>query len=1329
MVPLALVAGLLTAAPVMAEEPLSSGLGATDRGKIVEFWKAGGPALRAAAETALIGSDQDVHQFLDTGRATAENVDDREAALQIVAQAGPGLREAAQQALASTPQALDTFLKDGWKQPLQQDELVEATRITQHADPGVKEAGNAAMLGSIEDVEAFLSTVQYEQRDTDDLVRATQIESAGGPAVKLAASLAMKGSIEDVRQFLTVGQYTARADDQEYATITQLADQVTAAGQQAEQEAIAAQNASNQAVAAARLAKEAGAVAAAETKAAQNDATRATEASRRATEASRRAADAARASVGAARAANAAARFAAAAAADASSAATNAAQATAKALNAANATTRDEEAIKGALFAAALSSTTAQAADKAANAARSVAQMQPAANNIQTDLNAAIDSANESAGYATQAGVSSAATTAAAGATRRYAQESSRATKAALALAGEAGDAAASARDAANSAAARATAAADAASKAGSHAGDAAQATEQARIHSEAATAASDAANTAVDKAKTVYDLARRTEAEDITARTNAGRNQAEDLTAETIAAQAEEAKAQSDLKKLDEDFTALAAQAGQPGADAQLVVTSGRKMAITAMKISGPWARSAAEYALAGTDDAMLEYARVGWQTARQQDEKIQAFDLIASTPYEAVATAATEALNGDATALHTFLESGQHQAALTDYLVDVTRISQHGGPGLKEAGDAAVNAGTPQALVDFLTVTQYQARETDDRVAATRLAQHGGPEMKVAAEAAIASPASALHAFIERGQYQAELQDQLAALHLAQVQQAISEATDVAARARQNASLAAQAYAIARNANTEATNYAQQAQNDANQAAAAASQAQISAQQAKQSANNAAQSAKTAAAARQRAFNSVDSAQSSATWARLRSEAANTSANDAYAAANTARDTAVRAGKTANEIIDTYNAALDQQKKEREEYERYQQSQEFIAKWNQYTYNNLPPLYKAAVAFGSLSVRQKMEIAVELVHFELDIIGSLPVVGIPVNLANCGMYFTEGQMTGDSGKYKDAALSCASAVPIGGWAALSVKLEKWGAKTEKLREAAQKLWKNIDDFLPCVGDSFPAGTRVLMGDGATRPIEDLRVGDDVQATDPETGIAGPRPIEATIYTPDDRGFTQITVTDAKGEVDSVTATDHHPFWSENRHKWTDASLLTEGDALRAPSGEAVRISDVQHQQIVQPAFNLTVQGLHTYYVMAGAVPVLVHNCSDLARAQKFRRGLAHTLDEHVVSPNKAKDLAAQKGKPNSVWKDAALAQEVANYAVKEKSKEIQTWLRGSESTRTMSGTYGTRDNSLGTVYYQSGDPTPAGNKWIMQICRDPEFKGGFYIRTIFPG
>ncbi|MFF9012046.1 hypothetical protein ACF09C_03620 [Streptomyces sp. NPDC014870] len=72
----------------------------------------------------------------------------------------------------------------------------------------------------------------------------------------------------------------------------------------------------------------------------------------------------------------------------------------------------------------------------------------------------------------------------------------------------------------------------------------------------------------------------------------------------------------------------------------------------------------------------------------------------------------------------------------------------------------------------------------------------------------------------------------------------------------------------------------------------------------------------------------------------------------------------------------------------------------------------------------------------------------------------------------------------------------------------------------------------------------------------------------------------------------------------------------------------------------------------------------------MLVHNCTDLARAHREFPGLAHTLDEHVdVDLAEMKNLAIRKterlGRPtrNSRWSSADLAQKAVNGRVSERS------------------------------------------------------------------
>ncbi|RPF46309.1 intein [Streptomyces sp. Ag109_G2-6] len=174
----------------------------------------------------------------------------------------------------------------------------------------------------------------------------------------------------------------------------------------------------------------------------------------------------------------------------------------------------------------------------------------------------------------------------------------------------------------------------------------------------------------------------------------------------------------------------------------------------------------------------------------------------------------------------------------------------------------------------------------------------------------------------------------------------------------------------------------------------------------------------------------------------------------------------------------------------------------------------------------------------------------------------------------------------------------------------------------------VPCKTNSFPAGTLVLRGDGTAAPIQQIKIGDAVLATDPATGATGPRRVDSTIYTPDDRDFTRITLGPGAGRG-SLTATAHHPFWSTKSKQWTDAGDLNVGDTLRTADGSTVEIATVTRWKGLQPAYNLTVNDLHTYYVLAGSTPVLVHNAScdfipgDIPDASAIDRGSLVKLRE----------------------------------------------------------------------------------------------------------
>ncbi|MGW4215212.1 polymorphic toxin-type HINT domain-containing protein, partial [Lentzea sp. NPDC004789] len=140
---------------------------------------------------------------------------------------------------------------------------------------------------------------------------------------------------------------------------------------------------------------------------------------------------------------------------------------------------------------------------------------------------------------------------------------------------------------------------------------------------------------------------------------------------------------------------------------------------------------------------------------------------------------------------------------------------------------------------------------------------------------------------------------------------------------------------------------------------------------------------------------------------------------------------------------------------------------------------------------------------------------------------------------------------------------------------------------------------NSFIGDTQVLMADGSTKRIDEIKLGDRVFATDPETGESGAREVIATIIGEGVKFLVEIEV-DGAGKV---VATDKHPFWLASENRWVDAKDLRVGTVLQTSAGKHVMVTAIRHRVEVKRVHNLTVDDIHTYYVVAHATPVLVHN------------------------------------------------------------------------------------------------------------------------------
>lgn len=164
----------------------------------------------------------------------------------------------------------------------------------------------------------------------------------------------------------------------------------------------------------------------------------------------------------------------------------------------------------------------------------------------------------------------------------------------------------------------------------------------------------------------------------------------------------------------------------------------------------------------------------------------------------------------------------------------------------------------------------------------------------------------------------------------------------------------------------------------------------------------------------------------------------------------------------------------------------------------------------------------------------------------------------------------------------------------------------------------------SFDPNTPVLMADGTTKPIKDVKVGDQVTATDPASGTTGARAV-TTLHSNLDTELTDVTVStepesaagkagtgQGKGDrstrgptISVLETTAHHPFWDATTGAWVDAATLVAGEStLVGPDGQFQYVTKVGNFTGSEVMRDLTVAEIHTYYVVAGNEPVLVHNC-----------------------------------------------------------------------------------------------------------------------------
>ncbi|MFJ9034802.1 polymorphic toxin-type HINT domain-containing protein [Streptomyces sp. NPDC102274] len=160
----------------------------------------------------------------------------------------------------------------------------------------------------------------------------------------------------------------------------------------------------------------------------------------------------------------------------------------------------------------------------------------------------------------------------------------------------------------------------------------------------------------------------------------------------------------------------------------------------------------------------------------------------------------------------------------------------------------------------------------------------------------------------------------------------------------------------------------------------------------------------------------------------------------------------------------------------------------------------------------------------------------------------------------------------------------------------------ASKILGKTGGTKAATVPKCFLAGTPILLADGTTKNIEDIQVGDKVLSTNPTTGETNAQPVTELLPSEGDKKLNELTITTADGNQ-KITATAEHPFWIPKANAWINAADLKPGTTLSTPNGTTAKIANNRPYTDHVRTYNFAVANLHTYYALAGATPLLVHN------------------------------------------------------------------------------------------------------------------------------
>ncbi|MGW7363622.1 LamG-like jellyroll fold domain-containing protein [Streptomyces sp. NPDC054841] len=146
------------------------------------------------------------------------------------------------------------------------------------------------------------------------------------------------------------------------------------------------------------------------------------------------------------------------------------------------------------------------------------------------------------------------------------------------------------------------------------------------------------------------------------------------------------------------------------------------------------------------------------------------------------------------------------------------------------------------------------------------------------------------------------------------------------------------------------------------------------------------------------------------------------------------------------------------------------------------------------------------------------------------------------------------------------------------------------------------CTPHSFTGRTGVLMANGMTKPISEIKVGDYVLTAEPGKKKKEKHRVKAVIVTKTDRDYVDVVVATKAGPK-TIQTTKHHQFYEASRNAWTQAGDLKAGQKLQSDAGAPTTILNVKSYTALRVTYDLSIEDLHTYHVAAGDTAILVHN------------------------------------------------------------------------------------------------------------------------------